>query len=377
MAVGIIAEYNPFHNGHIYHLNKVKEMFEDEEIILVLSGNFTQRGLLSVIEKYDKAEIALNYGVDLVIELPFHFATQSSDYFAKGSLKLLNSLGCTHIVFGSESNNIEELNLLADTQINNKDYERYVKEELNKGINYPTAMSNALEKITGKTIRLSNDLLAISYIKEIKKNKYNIKPITIKRTNSYSSEKLEEDISSASSIRKAFENNIDISNNVPKDSLKRIINTNNNRYLELLKYKILSSKNLSIYQTVDEGIENKLIKEIDNCKNLNELIQRVKSKRYTYNKIYRMLTHILCSFTKEENTKYQDVFYIKVLGFSKKGQEYLNSIKKEIDIPLITNIKKDNIDILKLELRVDNIYNLITNRKDDLLKKKPIIKDIN
>ena len=109
MAVGIICEYNPFHNGHIYHLEKVKDLAKDEPIILVLSGNFTQRGNVSIIEKYDKAKIALDYGVDLVIELPFPFATQSSDFFAKGSVKLLNELKCNKLIFGSESNNVNDL----------------------------------------------------------------------------------------------------------------------------------------------------------------------------------------------------------------------------------------------------------------------------
>ena len=123
MAVGIICEYNPFHNGHIYHLNKVKELAKDEPIVLVMSGNFTQRGILSIIEKYDKAKIALNYGVDLVIELPFQFATQSSDFFAKGSINILNELKCNKLIFGSESNNVNELINLANIQLNNKDYD--------------------------------------------------------------------------------------------------------------------------------------------------------------------------------------------------------------------------------------------------------------
>lgn len=372
MAIGIITEYNPFHNGHLYHLNKVKEL-GDSPIILVMSGNFTQRGILSVVEKYDKALIALKYGVDLVIELPFQFSTQSSDYFAKGALKILNALGVEKIVFGSESDDLDKLNQLADIQLINKDYDNIVKAELDKGINYPTAMSNALKIITGKTIRLSNDLLGLSYIKEIKKNKYKITPITIKRTNDYKSEKLEEKISSASSIRKAIENNVDITNNVPSIVLDKIIDINTNKYLEFLKYKILSDNNLERYQSVDEGIENRLKKEIENSTSLDEFIKNIKSKRYTYNKINRMLTHILCSFTKEENIVYKDIEYIRVLGFNNKGKKYLNKIKKEIEIPILTNINKDNIKLLELELRVDKIYNLITNREENIFKKKPII----
>ena len=375
MAVGIICEYNPFHNGHIYHLEKVKEIAKDEPIILVLSGNFTQRGNLSIIEKYDKAKIALEYGVDLVVELPFQFATQSSDFFAKGSIKLLNELKCNKIVFGSESNDVKELINLANIQLNNKEYETLVKKELDKGINYPTAMSNALNKLTNNTVTTPNDLLGLSYVKEIIKNKYNIEPITIKRTNDYNSKKLDKKIASATSIREAIKNKVDISSTLPKKALDKIRNIDEDKYYNLLKYKIISDKDLSIYQTVDEGLDNKIIKEINNSKNIDELINNIKSKRYTYNKISRMFTHIICSYTKEENKDNNDIKYIRLLGLSTKGKNYLNKIKKEINIPIITNINKNIIDLLKIELRVDNIYNILTNNNDNLYSKKPIISE--
>ncbi len=375
MAVGIICEYNPFHNGHIYHLNKVKELVKDEPIILVMSGNFTQRGIPSVLEKYDKAKIALDYGVDLVIELPFTYSTQSSDFFAKGSLAILNKLKCNKLIFGSECDSVEDLINLANIQLNNKEYQALVKEELDKGINYPTAMSNALKTLGGTTVSSPNDLLGLSYIKEIISNKYEIEPITIKRTNEYNSKVLEENISSATSIREALKNNIDVTNALPKEVLKYINTIDEEKYFSLLKYKIMTEKDLSIYNTVDEGIDRKLIKEINNSKNIEELIENIKFKRYTYNKINRMFTHIICSYTKEENEK-NNINYIRVLGFSSIGKDYLNKIKKDIDIPIITNISKDNIDLLKIELRADNIYNLITNRDDNLFSKKPIIKDI-
>ena len=127
-TIGIIAEYNPFHNGHIYHLKKIKELFPDSRLVLVLSGNFTQRGLPSIINKWDKTKIALQYGIDLVIELPYPFATQSADIFAKGAIEILNEINCDYLVFGSESNNIEELKELANIQIKNP--------ELNKLIDY-------------------------------------------------------------------------------------------------------------------------------------------------------------------------------------------------------------------------------------------------
>ena len=376
MAIGIICEYNPFHNGHLYHLNKIKELYKDEEIILILSGNFTQRGIPSIIEKYDKASIALSYGVDIVVELPFNFSTQSSDFFAKGSLQLLNKLKCNKLVFGSESNNIELLKDLVNIQLNNNEYNTLVKEELDKGINYPTAMSNALKKITNKTVSEANDLLALSYIKEIVKNNYLIEPISIQRTNNYNSKELTGNIDSATAIREAIKNNKDISKSLPKESLSLINKYDDKVLFNYLKYKVLSDNNLSVYQTVDEGIDNKLKKEIINSNSIEELINRIKSKRYTYNKLNRMFIHILCSYTKKENSINQDIKYIRILGLSIKGKNYLNKLKKEIDIPIITNINKNIIDLLRTELKVDNIYNLILNRTDNLYSKKPIIKDI-
>ena len=142
--IGIICEYNPFHYGHLYHLNKIKEMYPDSNIILVMSGWITERGDLSLIDKFKKTEIALNYGVDLVIELPFKFI-QSADYFAKGAVEILNKLGCDTIVFGSESNNIEELTYLANIQLNKSKYDKLVKEYIDEGTNYPTALSKALK----------------------------------------------------------------------------------------------------------------------------------------------------------------------------------------------------------------------------------------
>lgn len=373
MAVGIICEYNPFHNGHIYHLEKVKEIAKDEEIVLILGGNYTQRGGISIIEKYDKAKLALEYGVDLVVELPFEFSTQSSDIFAKGAITLLHLLKCNKIIFGSESNNIDLLEKLADVQLNDKRYNELVKKELDKGLNYPTAMSKALKEITHKTVNEANDILGLSYIKEIIKNNYNIEPISIKRTNNYNEVKLNGSINSARSIRKALSEGKEISTSVPKESEELINKIEENKLIDLLKYKIITDNELSKYLTVDEGLDNKLKKEIHSAKTIEELIESVKSKRYTYNKISRMLTHILCSYTKEENQNHQKINYIRILGFTTKGKNYLNKIKKSTEVPIISNITKENIDLLNLELRVDNIYNLITKRNDNLLSKKPII----
>lgn len=361
--IGIIAEYNPFHNGHLYHIEKIKEMYPNSIIVLILSGYFSERGEISVLTKRQKTKIALEYNIDLVVELPFEFATQSADCFAKGSLSLLNHLKVNKLIFGSESNDIEKLTAYAKIQIDNQEYDNLVKKYLQEGINYPTALSNSIKDLTGTTINTPNDLLAISYIKEIIKNNYQITPITIKRTTNYHETTSTENITSASNIRKLIKENKNYSNTVPELS-KYFIETltiDYDKYFQLLKYKIITDNNLNIYQTVDEGIENRLKKGIDNCNNIEQLINNIKTKRYTYNKLNRMFLHILVSLTKER-AKQQDIKYIRILGFSKEGRNYLNKIKKELTIPLITKVNKNNYQLLELEFVVSKFYQLLSNQ---------------
>ena len=372
-SVGIICEYNPFHNGHLYHLNKVKELYPNYTIVLVLSPTFSQRGELSIINKWTKTTLALNFGVDLVVELPYPFACQSADMFAKGAIQILSKLNVEYLVFGSECNDIDTLNLLAQTQLNNKNCDILTKKYLQEGLNYPTALSRALKDLTNNVILTPNDLLGISYIKEIIKQKSSIIPITIKRTNDYHSKLSNNSIMSASGIRNKFYNNEDITKYIPDYNIE-LFNKNNDLF-SFLKYKILSEgTSINKYQTVDEGIENRINKYILTCNSLDELIDTVKTKRYTYNKINRMFNHILCSFTKKEAKEMTDISYIRVLGFNKNGRALLNVIKNNIDIPVITNCKNINNDMLLLEHRVTNIYNLICKIDDNEIIKKPIIK---
>ncbi|MDD3452929.1 MAG: nucleotidyltransferase [Bacilli bacterium] len=382
-SVGIICEYNPFHNGHLYHLKKVKELYPDYTIVLVLSGNFTQRGEVSIIDKWDKTDIALNFGIDLVIELPFIFATQSADTFAQASIEILNHLKVDCLVFGSESGDISKLIEVAKAQLENKKYSKLVKEYLNEGINYPTALSKAIFEITGKRISKSNDILGISYIREILKLNSLIKPVCIKRDNDYNDVFLYEEITSASSIRYAIKNNQQITTQVPEYVLPYLKENNCfiDDYFNLLKYKIISDQNrLDIYKTVDEGIENRINKYILNSNSFEELMLKIKTKRYTYNKLNRMFTHILCSLTKEEAMKYDHIEYIRVLGFSNKGRIYLKNIKNDITIPIITNFSSIKSDMLDLEFRTTCIYASIFDekRKQELIEKEyksyPIMK---
>lgn len=357
--IGIICEYNPFHNGHIYHINKIKETFKDSMIIAVMSGNFTQRGIPSILSKNEKTTIALNNNIDLVVELPTIYATQGADIFAYGAVSILNELKVDYLVFGSESNDIKKLEDIAEFQLKNSTYHEKVKNYLKEGFNYPTAMAKALEN---NNISTPNDLLGLSYIKAIKILNSNIIPLTIKRTNDFHSKDLDDVISSATAIREAISNKNDIKKYVPAEVLNILKEKKEIDFFHFLKYKIITEgPNIKKYLTVDEGIENRIIKVIKDCNSLDELIKKIKTKRYTYNKLSRMFIHILCSITKDDAIENKEISYIRILGFNPTGQQHLNKIKKELIVPLIVT-EKYYKELLKDQIRIDNIYDLISKK---------------
>ena len=356
--IGLVAEYNPLHNGHLYQIREIKKMFPDSLIILCLGSYFTERGDIGILPKEDKVKISLEYGIDLVVELPIMYTVQSADIFAYQSIKILNSLEIDTLVFGSESNNLELLKELALKQ-DNIEYQEKVKNYLDKGFNYPSALAKALEvEFEFK----SNDLLGISYLKAINKINKNIEVQLIKRTNDYLDTESNENIVSASNIRKRFLDNEDISNLTPCSKL--LVKPNYDLYFKLLKLKIMTSNDLDSYLDVNEGIDNLLKKVIMNCNSLEELILRIKTKRYTYNRLNRMFLHIILGIKKD----YQDEDYLRILGFNKKGQEYIKA----------KNIKENykNTDCYSLELRGSCLYDMLTDKNtyNFEIKNQPIIK---
>lgn len=374
-VIGVIAEYNPFHLGHLYQINKIKERYPDSIIIAILSGYFMERGELSVLSKWDKTELALSYGIDLVVELPTLYATQAADLFAYGSINILADLGIDTLVFGSERENINDLIVLAKTQINNIEYDKLVKDYMDKGLNYPTAISKTLYRLTNIMVSEPNDLLAVSYLKEIFKNNYQIEPINIKRTNDYHGKNIDSKIVNASLIRELYYQGKDIKNYLPDKTLNYMKRINIDMAFTLLKYQILINRDsLRKYLDVDEGIDNRILKYFNEVNSWQELVLKIKTKRYTYNKINRILIHILLDIKKDDNIK---ELYIRLLGFNKQGRKYLNTRKKELKLSVFTNYKSNLLKTLDIDYKSAYIYSLLVNDLS-LVKKefqgKPIIK---
>ena len=245
--IGIIAELNPFHNGHKYLIDKIKEKYPDSIIVLVLGGNYTQRGDFSIIDKWKKTDISLMSDIDLVVELPLRFSTDSADYFAYGAVTILEKLKIDTLIFGSESDDVEILEKIVDCQLKNKDFDNLVKLYSKTGLNYPTAISRALKDLTGENINTPNDLLGISYIKTIKSNKYNIKYETIKRIGDYHGNDINDDITNASAIRELLKNNKSVSKFVPSYVIS---------YLDDLHYmdQYFNFSGNSVYDDFKDGV---------------------------------------------------------------------------------------------------------------------------
>lgn len=361
--IGVICEFNPFHYGHKYLIDEIRKRYKDSVIIALCSSCFTQRGEVSVLSKWDKAKIALDNGIDLFIEFPYVYSTQSADIFAKGAIEILNMVGIDTLVFGTESIDDTKLKSLADIQLNNKEYNDKVLDYLDMGLNYATCLSRALYDISGVMIDKPNDILGLSYVREIANNNYNIDVVTINRIDNYHSDLVVNNIASASYIRKLVYDNKDISKYIVDNELECINNYNIEMFYPYLKYQIINNiNNLDKYLEVDEGINKRIIKYISISNTWDELVMNIKTKRYTYNKINRVLLHILTSLTKEE-AKNLDINYIRVLGFNNKGRSYLKRIKKDINI--LTHYKNNISLTLDIEYRVSCIYAYILNNDLD------------
>ena len=353
--IGLIVEYNPLHNGHIYQLKEIKKEFKNCNIIAIVNPYFSQRGEPIVMDKITKTKIMLKYGIDIIIENPTYFCSSSADIFAYSSLFLLNKFNIDTLVFGSETCNINLLTAIAEYEIRDKNFNENLRKYLDNGNSYKESYNKVIyDKFNIKSLN-SNDILNLCYIKEIIKNKYNIEVFPIKRFKS-------NNIESATNIRKLFFNNklLKVKKFVPNETYKYLKNNkfDLNVYYKILKYKIITINDLNIFKDIDEGFDNRIKKVIEKSNDYENLTQLLISKRYKINSIKRKLNNIFLNITKSDN---YNIEYIKILGMSKKGKTYLNSIKKNIDLPIITKNKK-GFPLLNKEIQIEKLYNLVTDK---------------
>ena len=365
-VVGLITEYNPFHNGHKFHLEKSKKLSGASHTIAVMSGNFLQRGEPALLDKWERAKIAIKEGVDLVIELPIVFSCNSAEFFAYGSLRLLNSLNIVdYICFGSEHGEIKELDIVSEILTNEPlEFKNSLKAWLDKGLTFPIARQRALNEYLDKDfadtsiLNSPNNILAVEYLKALKLLKSRISPLTFKRFKAdYNSTEIKGEICSATAIRnllmKDWKDLNILKTVVPSNSYEIIKNAIEEgkgpvfaKDLEqIIFYKLRSIpiNDLKNIHDINEGLENRLKRGAMISTTYSDLIEFLKTKRYTRTRLQRIIIKTIIGITKDDVTaslKKKEPEYIRVLGFTDKGADLLKRIKNSTSIPIITNLKR-------------------------------------
>ncbi|MCM3739149.1 nucleotidyltransferase [Oceanobacillus luteolus] len=379
-SCGVIVEYNPFHNGHAYHIQEAKKVTGADTVIAVMSGNFLQRGEPAIIDKYHRAEAALSSGIDLVLELPYAFAVQNSDLFAKGAVNTLHKMGVSSICFGSEAGDAAQFKTSFTSFLEQKDvYEKELKHWLNKGLSFPEASMHAYGAIglTTEAMDLSqpNNILGMSYVKTIMENKFPIEIHTIKRINNHFHEpEITNAIASATSIRNEMIQSGNLTSKViaaiPDVTLHQLQEYKRKttlwhqweNYFQILNYRVqtMTHSELRDIHGVVEGLEYRLSKTAKYARSMQEWMESIKTKRYTWTRIQRLFVHLLTNTRKSELDSYlkesTGVPYVRLLGMTERGQRYLNKMKKTVEVPIITNFSKDMHPMLQLEERATAAY---------------------
>ena len=376
-ALGIVAEYNPFHNGHKYHLEQSMRESGADVCVAVISGNLMQRGEIAILDKWIRAEMAVRNGVNLVVEMPVIFACNNAGYFAHGGVEILEALGVSTISFGSELGNMDEISRIARAMDENKEIiENLIKGSVKAGLAYPRARHEALVSLLGEEaaehLDNPNNILAFEYIRAMKK----AKPMTVKRLGAgYHDQHSDIPMASATAIRRAISEGREIFQSVPGISGEIIARegkklAEQEMLFDLLRQKILSTSagELNNIFGAEEGLGSALKKGVRYWKSYEDIIEDLKSKRYTRTRIARVLAMSLLGITRSDVKNAQN--YIRVLAFDEKGSAYLKQVKKSGDCPLpvITNINKDTEDCpeilstLEKDILAADIYNLATGR---------------
>lgn len=380
--VGLITEYNPFHNGHKYHLEQSKKETNCDYSIALMSGNFVQRGEPAIVDKWHRAKMAIDSGVDLVLELPTIYSTMSAEFFSYGAVRLLDSLKVINTIsFGSESNNMVYYDRIANTLLRETEsFKSILKKNLDKGLSYPKSRTNALIEVLGdrkieKILNSPNNILAIEYVKALKRLNSSIKPHSIQRISAdYNELKLTGDISSATAVRRVLLKDENILNNpfnsLPLDSIKHLkeykrkyskfnslINFND---IILYKLRTMKPENYKKFIDIEGGLENRIIDAASKFNDITSIIASVKTKRYTYTRLQRILIHILLdiTFTKKDILNFP--LYARILGSNSKGFEIINNIKNNSEIPIINKVsdymRNYNNFMFDLDIKASNIY---------------------
>jgi len=362
-VLGIIAEYNPFHNGHLYHLEEAKQRSGCNYSICVMTGNFAQRGGTSLINKWTKTEMALAGGIDLVLELPTIYSVSSAENFAEGAVKVLNTTGIvTNLAFGMESNDLSSLNNIANVLYQEpREYVTMLNHELSRGNSFPKARESAIMMYLNDIKRYanilsgSNNILAIEYLKALKKTKSDMMPLGVQRKKVfYNDDKIVDDFASASAIRKLvqLQQFDDIRRVMPKECymLLREEMKRGNLVFDLRKYETIILYNLrkmtirdiANIPDVSEGLEYNIKEAAENCNTIRDFIDMVKTKRYTQTRIQRILVYALLGIDRKMMDLSRKVIpYLRVLGCNDKGKELLSEIvRRDPKTNLVTSVKK-------------------------------------
>lgn len=386
-ANGIVAEYNPFHNGHLYQLQDARQQSGADYTVVVMSGNFMQRGTPALLNKYRRAEMALRNGADLVLELPALYSVSSAEFFAMGAVTILDKLGVvSHLCFGSESGDVGILTRLAEILLEeSEEFTTLLKQGLRQGLSYPGARTAALTQLhpdlmhCRDVLAQSNNILGIEYLKALKCRNSSMTPITTRRSSSNYGDRLMGSYqSSALALRHAIYDNCDILSLAAQmpDSAFKILESSLaaagamrlDDYSNILHYKLLmeAPKGYTDYMDVSPDLSDRILKHLDEFTSFRTFCDLLKTKDMTYTRISRSLMHILLDIhtaDMDAARKADYASYARVLGFRKDAEPLLSAIKKNGKLPLVTKLAdaekildESSFQALKKELRINSIY---------------------